>query len=106
MPHGLTRNNFTSKQEDSGRRQYPVMVFIHGGSYLYGSGNRYNGSALVQYGVVMVSINYRLGALGMLTVRLYWSESESDIASRSAHTEQRQTSRKTFAFTLAFAQCK
>ena len=42
------------------------MVFIHGGSYLYGSGNRYNGSALVQFGVVMVSINYRLGALGML----------------------------------------
>ena len=68
LPHGLTRNTFTSEQEDSGRRQYPVMVFIHGGSYLYGSGNRYNGSALVQYGVVMVSINYRLGALGMFTI--------------------------------------
>ena len=63
--YGLTENKFTFKQESSDRRQYPVMVFIHGGSYLYGSGNRYNGSALVQYGVVMVSINYRLGALGM-----------------------------------------
>jgi carboxylesterase type B len=45
-------------------KQYPVMFFIHGGSYEYGSGNRYNGSALAQYGVVFVAINYRLGPLG------------------------------------------
>lgn len=45
-------------------RTYPVMVFIHGGSYVYGTGNRYNGTALAQRGIVFVSINYRLGALG------------------------------------------
>ena len=46
------------------RASYPVMVFIHGGSYFYGTGNRYNGTALAQTGVVFVAINYRLGLLG------------------------------------------
>lgn len=45
----------------------PVMVFIHGGSYLYGTGNRFNGTVLASLGVVFVSINYRLGALGFMT---------------------------------------
>ncbi|KAK2182357.1 hypothetical protein NP493_357g02001 [Ridgeia piscesae] len=49
------------------RASYPVMVFIHGGSYFYGTGNRYNGTALAQTGVVFVAINYRLGLLGFLT---------------------------------------
>ena len=51
-------------QPDHPGKRYPVMVFIHGGSYLYGSGNRYNGTAFAQSGVVLVSINYRLGVLG------------------------------------------
>ena len=49
---------------------FPVMVFIHGGSYTYGSGNRYNGTTLAQQGVVLVSINYRLGALGEIIIVL------------------------------------
>ena len=43
---------------------YPVMVFIHGGSYEEGSGNRYDGKVLATFGVVVVTINYRLGELG------------------------------------------
>ena len=43
---------------------YPVMVFIHGGSYEEGSGMRYDGFPLAQHGVVVVSINYRLGPFG------------------------------------------
>jgi para-nitrobenzyl esterase len=42
----------------------PVMVWIHGGSNLNGSGSVYNGAAFAKSGVVMVTINYRLGALG------------------------------------------
>lgn len=44
----------------------PVMVWIHGGSNLIGSGTEsgYDGSALARQGVVVVTINYRLGLLG------------------------------------------
>ena len=43
-----------------------VMVFIHGGSFTRGSGGvpLYDGSALARRGVVVVTINYRLGRLG------------------------------------------
>lgn len=42
----------------------PVMVWIHGGGFDFGSGARYNGTAFVRDGVVIVTINYRLGRLG------------------------------------------
>jgi para-nitrobenzyl esterase len=45
-------------------KNLPVMVWIHGGSNLNGSGSIYNGPAFAKSGVVMVSVNYRMGALG------------------------------------------
>ncbi|KPP79346.1 hypothetical protein Z043_101079 [Scleropages formosus] len=43
----------------------PVMVYIHGGSYMEGTGNMVDGSILASYGnVIVVTINYRLGVLG------------------------------------------
>lgn len=47
----------------------PVMVWIHGGALTRGSGaNRvYDGAALARKGVVLVTINYRLGPLGFLS---------------------------------------
>lgn len=43
----------------------PVMVYIHGGSYMEGTGNMIDGSILASYGnVIVVTINYRLGVLG------------------------------------------
>jgi para-nitrobenzyl esterase len=56
----------TSSQRLGGR---PVMVWIHGGGFTSGSGSifLYRGSQLAQRGdVVVVTINYRLGALGFL----------------------------------------
>ena len=46
----------------------PVMVWIHGGGLSLGWSNQqlYEGSALARRGVVLVSINYRLGPLGFL----------------------------------------
>jgi len=45
--------------------KYPVMVFVHGESYEWNSGNPYDGSVLASYGqVLVVTINYRLGILG------------------------------------------
>jgi para-nitrobenzyl esterase len=47
----------------------PVMVFIHGGSFVSGEGATYVPSTLVtQTGVVVVTINYRLGLLGALAL--------------------------------------
>ena len=43
------------------------MVYIHGGSYEVGSGKLYDGTVLAMNGVVVVTINYRLGALGTLS---------------------------------------
>lgn len=40
------------------------MVWIHGGAYRYGSGTEYDGRVFAQEGVVVVTINYRLGVLG------------------------------------------
>lgn len=46
----------------------PVMVWIHGGSLMKGAGNdgRFDGAALAAQGVIVVTINYRLGVLGYL----------------------------------------
>ena len=45
----------------------PVMVWIHGGGFLTGGGDIYNGRQLASRGgIVVVTINYRLGALGFL----------------------------------------
>ncbi|XP_068188024.1 neuroligin-2b isoform X1 [Antennarius striatus] len=50
------------------RRKKPVMLFIHGGSYMEGSGNMFDGSVLAAYGnVIVVTMNYRLGVLGFLS---------------------------------------
>jgi para-nitrobenzyl esterase len=49
-------------------RHAPVMVWIHGGSLTTGSGSEtvYDGSRLAARGVIVVTINYRLGVLGYL----------------------------------------
>jgi para-nitrobenzyl esterase len=49
-------------------RPRPVMVWIHGGGYLFGAGSQglYDGANLARRGVVVVSMNYRLGPLGFL----------------------------------------
>ena len=46
--------------------QLPVMVYIHGGALFLGESEDYDPSALVGQGVVVVTVNYRLGALGFL----------------------------------------
>jgi para-nitrobenzyl esterase len=45
---------------------HPVMVWVHGGSFIFGESNDYDPTAMVRDGVIVVTINYRLGALGFL----------------------------------------
>src|SRR5436305_485289 len=44
----------------------PVMVWIHGGALVTGASDLYDPTSLVHNGTVVVTINYRLGALGFL----------------------------------------
>ena len=62
----LTLNVFTPAADGAAR---PVMFWIHGGGFTGGSGSQdlYAGGPLVERGdIVLVTINYRLGALGYL----------------------------------------
>jgi para-nitrobenzyl esterase len=58
--------NVWTRSTDGAR---PVMVWIHGGAFMFGSGSTpwYDGTRFVQHGdVVVVTINYRLGPFGYL----------------------------------------
>ncbi|KAG9510248.1 Neuroligin-4, Y-linked [Fragariocoptes setiger] len=46
---------------------YPVIVYIHGGEFKYGSKDHYSPEYLLDHGVILVTINYRLGPLGFLS---------------------------------------
>jgi len=58
----LNLNIYTPALTPAGK--LPVMVWIHGGSAITGAGSIYDGSRLAHHGVVVVTINYRLGLLG------------------------------------------
>lgn len=58
----LYLNVFTPEGASDGAN-YPVMVVFHGGGFIAGSGGS-NGGILARDGVVVVTFNYRLGALG------------------------------------------
>ena len=47
----------------------PVMVWIHGGAFVFGEGSDFNPAmTLVAQGAIVVTINYRLGAFGFLAL--------------------------------------
>ena len=62
----LTLNVWAPKDEAGATEALPVMVWIHGGGYINGSGTAalYDGTSLARRGVVVVTLNYRLGRLG------------------------------------------
>ncbi len=64
----LTLNVWASSDTAAGDRK-PVMVWVHGGAYILGSASQplYDGRVMAGGGeVVVVTVNYRLGALGFL----------------------------------------
>ena len=63
-------------------RREPVLVWIHGGALLTGSSadTLYDGTSLSERGVIVVSINYRLGVLGYLAHPALSAESTTGIS--------------------------
>jgi para-nitrobenzyl esterase len=60
----LYLNVYTAAAAANARQ--PVMVWIHGGAFTSGAGAIYQGEDLARKGVVVVTINYRLGVFGFL----------------------------------------
>jgi para-nitrobenzyl esterase len=71
----LYLNVYTQAKDDTERR--PVMVWLHGGGLRYGNGNRpgQNNPGLSQHGVVLVTVNSRLGEMGLFAHPLLTEES-------------------------------
>ena len=61
----LYLNVYTPASHNSGGGR-PVLVWIHGGGLVQDGGRNYDGTKLAADGTVVVTINYRLGALGFL----------------------------------------
>src|SRR5699024_1753859 len=51
---------------DSSSANLPVLVYFYGGGFIAGDGSewRYDGSSIAQKGIVVVTVNYRLGIFG------------------------------------------
>jgi para-nitrobenzyl esterase len=72
----LFLNVFTPSKTNMGRPHLrPVMLWIHGGALVVGGSDGYDPAPLVAQGVVVVTINYRLGELGFLAHPAFGTES-------------------------------
>ena len=58
-----------AKLDGSPRSNLPVLVYVYGGGFMAGdsSEKRYDGAALARRGIVVVTINYRLGVFGFFS---------------------------------------
>jgi para-nitrobenzyl esterase len=68
----------------------PVMVWIHGGALVVGESNDYDASKLVERGVIVVTINYRLGALGFLAHPALDNESPDHVSGNYGIEDQQE----------------
>jgi para-nitrobenzyl esterase len=68
----------------------PVMVWIHGGGFVFGSGAfpDFSGSSFTKKGVILVSINYRLGRLGFFAFPALSREHPEDAKGNYAYMDQ------------------
>lgn len=73
----------------------PVLVWIHGGSLAGGAGSEemYDGTRFAERGVIVVSINYRLGALGYMAHPDLSAESRRNISGNYGLMDQVQALR-------------
>lgn len=70
--------------------KFPVMVWIHGGAFVFGSGamNDFSGSSFTEKSVILVSINYRLGRLGFFAFPALDQEHPEELKGNYAYMDQ------------------
>jgi para-nitrobenzyl esterase len=68
----------------------PVMVWIHGGAFVFGSGSQgdYTAAPFTKQGVILVSINYRLGRLGFFAFPALGQENPKEYKGNYAYMDQ------------------
>ncbi|MGV0717698.1 carboxylesterase/lipase family protein [Mycolicibacterium sp. XJ662] len=80
----LTLNVWAASDIEAGAGK-PVMVWVHGGAYILGSSAQplYHGRALASSGdAIIVTINYRLGALGFLDLSSFGDQFATNVGMR------------------------
>jgi para-nitrobenzyl esterase len=71
--------NVCAPAEPAPPRGWPVLFWLHGGGYRTGSGTQAGeGAAFARAGIVVVTVNYRLGALGVANLGGIFGPSEAD----------------------------
>jgi len=77
----LFLNVFTPEKTNSGQPHLlPVMFWIHGGGLVVGQSDDYDPTQLVAKGVIVVTINYRIGELGFLAHPALSAESAQGVS--------------------------
>jgi para-nitrobenzyl esterase len=68
----------------------PVMVWIHGGAFLFGSGSQPStfGVRFAEQGVILITINYRLGRLGFFAFPALSKEHPDELKGNYAYMDQ------------------
>ncbi len=82
----LTLNVWRPAMES--RELYPVMVWIYGGGLVRGNTPLYPADALAAQGIVVVSMNYRLGRLGFFAFPALAEESPNDPVGNYGYMDQ------------------
>jgi para-nitrobenzyl esterase len=84
MAHGAVSEdclflNIWTAAKSAGEKR-PVFVYVHGGGFNEGSGSvpAYDGEGLARKGLVMITVNYRLGVLGFFSHPELTKESDHD----------------------------
>jgi para-nitrobenzyl esterase len=72
------------------KQPLPVMVWLHGGSNTVGSGTQssYDGVSLTKHGVLLVTLNYRLGVMGFFSHPELTAESPNHSSGNYGHLDQ------------------
>jgi para-nitrobenzyl esterase len=70
------------------KSKLPVMVWIHGGAFVAGSGSGYSGAAFTKQDVILVTINYRLGRLGHFGFPALSAENPKEFKGSYAYMDQ------------------
>ena len=72
---------------------HPVMVYIHGGAFQTGESDDYGPHKLVDQGIVVVTINYRLGSLGFFADPTLTAESPEGTSGNYGVMDQQEALR-------------
>ena len=72
------------------RSKLPVMVWIHGGAFVFGSGSQpdFSGEPFARQGVLLVTVNYRLGRLGFFAFPALSQENPDEQKGSYAYMDQ------------------